>query len=394
MMRLYAKKKILPSWSISPEDPWGVFRNIRSSESPQSEPMNPTGGSFVQSVVSEQKSDRTNEIIYSTLVLGSCVLIFLFVAALIFIKRRRSKNSDKTGSVLVFPSNQGNTPHFLTKDINFSLPPLRSSSLGNLNEASNSIEDSDVDTECLLLPTVQNQRSNSFSCYGLGVIEPALYKSTLDLDEIQWPEGHIGRLWFSLRYEPSTEKLLVSLLKAKNLPSRTVGTVNSCDPFIRLHLLPDERRYLQSKPKKKTCNPYFDETLVFQVSSKEMTERILKLTVIDAGRTKRRCEIGHITYPLKDLDVGDGSEQQLFKIDLEKEPQEMKSDLGELLISLVYNENLSRLSVTIIEARRLKRFGAALTGKLDFEKRCLNRNVSKLVLTQMHASETNRGGCP
>lgn len=117
------------------------------------------------------------------------------------------------------------------------------------------------------------------------MIEPALYRSTLDLDEIQWPEGHIGRIWFSLRYEPSTEKLLVSLLKAKNLPSRTVGTVNSCDPFVRylfyrlifvirndsnvlffrLHLMPDERRYLQSKQKKKTCNPYFDETLVFQV---------------------------------------------------------------------------------------------------------------------------------
>lgn len=70
-------------------------------------------------------------------------------------------------------------------------------------------------------------------CYGLGVIEPALYKSTLDLDEMTWPDGHIGRIWFSLRYEPSTEKLLVSLLKAKNLPSRSVGTVNNCDPFVR-----------------------------------------------------------------------------------------------------------------------------------------------------------------
>lgn len=33
--------------------------------------------------------------------------------------------------------------------------------------------------------------------------------------------------------------------------------------------MPDERRYLQSKQKKKTCNPYFDETLVFQVSFAE-----------------------------------------------------------------------------------------------------------------------------
>lgn len=37
-----------------------------------------------------------------------------------------------------------------------------------------------------------------------------------------------------------------------------------------------------------------------------------------------------------------------------QQPHEIKSDLGELLISLVYNENLNRLSVTVIEARRLK----------------------------------------
>ncbi|KAF7275695.1 hypothetical protein GWI33_011361, partial [Rhynchophorus ferrugineus] len=49
-----------------------------------------------------------------------------------------------------------------------------------------------------------------------------------------------------------------------------------------------------------------------------MVDHILKLTVIDAGRSKRYAEIGHVTYPLKDLEIGDGSEQQLFKMDLEK----------------------------------------------------------------------------
>lgn len=49
-----------------------------------------------------------------------------------------------------------------------------------------------------------------------------------------------------------------------------------------------------------------------------MSDHILKLTVIDGGRTKRKAEIGHITYPLKNLEIGDGTEQQLFKMDLEK----------------------------------------------------------------------------
>lgn len=56
----------------------------------------------------------------------------------------------------------------------------------------------------------------------------------------------------------------------------------------------------------------------WQVSAKDMYDHILKLTVIDGGRTKRRSEIGHVAFPLKDLEIGDGSEQQLFKLDLEK----------------------------------------------------------------------------
>ncbi|XP_076258076.1 synaptotagmin-15-like isoform X2 [Rhynchophorus ferrugineus] len=288
---------------------------------------------------------------------GLLLLLILFIY--ILAKKRRDKATDEeqaATSILVYPSNNGDSaPQFLTKEIHFSLPPLRSNSLGDLECQQDNPYDSDMDSDALLVPgQSHSHRSNSFSCYGLGVIEPALYKSTLDLDEMSWPEGHIGRIWFSLRYEPSTEKLLVSLLKAKNLPSRTLGTVNNCDPFVRLHLIPDERRYLQSKQKKKTCNPYFDETLVFQVSQKDMVDHILKLTVIDAGRSKRYAEIGHVTYPLKDLEIGDGSEQQLFKMDLEKESREIHSDLGELLVSLLYNENLNRLTATVIEAKRLK----------------------------------------
>jgi hypothetical protein len=37
-----------------------------------------------------------------------------------------------------------------------------------------------------------------------------------------------------------------------------------------------------------------------------------------------------------------------------QEAHECISDLGEVLVSLLYNENLHRLSVTVIEARRLK----------------------------------------
>lgn len=285
---------------------------------------------------------------------ASLLVLFAVIVAMCFFKRKKAVISDISGpSIVVYPSNQGASPQFLTKDILFSLPPLRhSNSLGDLLGDEN---DSDVDTDSLVPSRANSQRSNSFSCYGLGIIDPAMYRScSMDLEEeLQFPEGHLGRLWFSVRYEAATEKLLVSILKAKNLPSRTVGTVNTCDPFVRLHLIPDERRYLQSKLKKKTCNPFFDEKFVFQVPAKELLDHILKLTVIDSGRTKRRGVIGHVTLPLREFSTE--TEQKLFKMDLEKEAQEnVTSDLGEVLVSLLYNEALNRLSVTVIEAKRLK----------------------------------------
>ncbi|KAK4874754.1 hypothetical protein RN001_014114 [Aquatica leii] len=348
------KRKIFPVW-YQQHNSWEDSNMIQPFSALKSENLS-INESTPDTTVSKQNFIDGKEILYTTTIVIVILITIVIIGVLLFVRRRNYKHHDEeqSCSILVYPSQQGSSvPQLLTKDINFSLPPLRSTSLGDLNETEYN-DDSDYDTDTLLLPSNHNQRSHSFSCYGLGVIEPALYKGNLNLEELQWPEGHIGRLWFSLRYEPSTEKLLVSLLKAKNLPSRTIGTVNSCDPFIRLHLLPDERRYLQSKQKKKTCNPYFDETLVFQVSIKDMSDHILKLTVVDGGRTKRKSEIGHVTFPLKNLEVGDGTEQQLFKFDLEKKLHELKSDLGEILISLVYNEHLNRLTATVIEARRLK----------------------------------------
>jgi hypothetical protein len=47
-----------------------------------------------------------------------------------------------------------------------------------------------------------------------------------------------------------------------------------------------------------------------------MSDHILKLSVIDAGKTKRRNVIGYVTFPLRDLPAE--NEQTLYKMDLEK----------------------------------------------------------------------------
>ncbi|XP_045213417.1 synaptotagmin-15-like isoform X3 [Mercenaria mercenaria] len=195
--------------------------------------------------------------------------------------------------------------------------------------------------------------------YALGSIDPSLYRISDEDDEYEIPPDHLGRVWFAVEYERETEKLLVTLIKAKNLPNRTFGAVNGCDPFVRIYLMPDERRYLQSKFKKKTCSPKFEESYVFQVSNRNIGDRVLKLTVYDVDRQKKHHVIGHALYPLKDHDC-ESNERLVIWRDLEREVLETTSELrGELMVSLSYNNHLERLTVGVYEGRSFETEGSA-----------------------------------
>ncbi|XP_076453975.1 synaptotagmin-15-like [Babylonia areolata] len=189
--------------------------------------------------------------------------------------------------------------------------------------------------------------------YALGSIDPSLYKIADEDDDYEIPRNHLGRVWFAVEYERETEKLLVTLIKAKNLPSRHLGSENGCDPFVRIYLMPDERRYLQSKFRKKTCNPKFEESYVFQVSHRATEDRILKLTVFDVDRHKRHNVIGHALYPLRDHDC-ESNERLVIWRDLEREVSESTTNNGELSVSLCFNNHLERLTVGVFEGRDLK----------------------------------------
>ncbi|OQV14712.1 Synaptotagmin-15 [Hypsibius exemplaris] len=211
-----------------------------------------------------------------------------------------------------------------------------------------------------VLPTREHYLS-SFSPQGrkrllmkdFGAINPALYQSVDGDDSLMFPEDHTGRLWFQLAYERESEKLLVTLVKAKNLPSR--ADKSPCDPFARICLLPDERRTLQTKVKRKTGNPRFDECFVFSVSSKCIMERVLKFSVFDIDRRKKHNLIGQAAYPLVDFDVNSDKHPTVF-LDLDKEISEIPSSAGrgELLISMCYNMDLQRLTINVVEGKNFR----------------------------------------
>uniref|UniRef100_A0A4W3HXS7 Synaptotagmin 15 n=1 Tax=Callorhinchus milii TaxID=7868 RepID=A0A4W3HXS7_CALMI len=179
----------------------------------------------------------------------------------------------------------------------------------------------------------------------VGAINPDLYKLPEDDSEIEFPEGNIGRLWFALHYEQETERLLVTIIKARNLCTQS----DTSNPFVKIYLLPDERRHLQTKGKHKNNNPQFNESFLFQVSSKTLSERILKLSIYDIDRQKKHRHIGHITFPFKHYSFGEEMKIVLWR-DLETED----SKYGDLQFSLSYNDYLGRLTVVVLRAKDLK----------------------------------------
>ncbi|XP_016070216.1 PREDICTED: synaptotagmin-15 [Miniopterus natalensis] len=202
---------------------------------------------------------------------------------------------------------------------------------------------------CPASELVPNTTGNNLDVCVVGTINPELYKFPEDKSETDFPEGCLGRLWFSVEYQWEAERLQVGLIKAQRLqaPSET------CSPLVKLHLLPDKRRFLQSKTKRKTSNPQFDEHFVFQVSSQSVTQRVLRFSVYHVDSRRKHQLLGQVLFPLKNEALGADCGRILWR-DLEAESLEPPSEFGDLQFCLSYNDRLSRLTVVVLRAQGLK----------------------------------------
>ena len=121
-----------------------------------------------------------------------------------------------------------------------------------------------------------------------------------DEEEI-YPIDHLGRIWFNLEYDGGAESLAVTLVKARNLSSGDKA-VKSCDPFVKVHILcPEEKYVVQSRCKRKTCRPNFDEMFYFNLSISELERCTLRLSVYDGYRASQQSVVGQVLYPLIEL---------------------------------------------------------------------------------------------
>lgn len=96
---------------------------------------------------------------------------------------------------------------------------------------------------------------------------------------------------FKLKYSLDAQKLLVTVLRAANLPPKdVVGTPQ--DVGVKCYMLPDKKKKFQTKVARKTASPEFDEEFAFNTTFAELALRSLQFVVFGFDRFSRQKTIG------------------------------------------------------------------------------------------------------
>lgn len=86
-------------------------------------------------------------------------------------------------------------------------------------------------------------------------------------------------------------------LKGKDLPAKDLS--GTSDPYVRVTLLPDKKHRLETKIKRRTLNPRWNETFYFEgFPIQKLQSRVLHLHVFDYDRFSRDDSIGEVFLPL------------------------------------------------------------------------------------------------
>ncbi|MBN3324035.1 SYT1 protein, partial [Atractosteus spatula] len=116
-----------------------------------------------------------------------------------------------------------------------------------------------------------------------------------DLNEAsKFEQENLGDICFSLRYVPTSSKLTVIILEAKNLKKMDTGGLS--DPYVKVQLILDKKKWKRKKTtvKKQTLNPYFNESFTFEVSFNQIQKVQLVISVWDHDKMTKNEAIGKI----------------------------------------------------------------------------------------------------
>lgn len=109
-----------------------------------------------------------------------------------------------------------------------------------------------------------------------------------------------GEMLVSLCYQPAANRLTVVVLKARNLPKMDV-TGLAGDPYVKIYLLCNGQRVAKKKThvKKRTLNPVYNESFVFEVPGGSLENVSLEFLLLDWDRVTKNEIIGRLEIGAK-----------------------------------------------------------------------------------------------
>ncbi|KAK3729047.1 hypothetical protein RRG08_005420 [Elysia crispata] len=195
----------------------------------------------------------------------------------------------------------------------------------------------------------------------------------------------LGNLTFSVAHDEQKCALMVSIIRADELPPRDPA-LGGCDPYVKLQLLPEKKHKCKTRVLRKTLSPTYEETFTFYgVTSNQIAATTLHFVVLSFDRFSRDEIIGEVIYPLSDPDV----EKKEEPITREITPRHLKfrnQGRGELLVSLCYQPAANRLGVVVLKARNLPKMD--ITGLSDpYVKIYLLYNGQRIAKKKTHVKK-------
>ncbi|NXN37516.1 SYT1 protein, partial [Rhinoptilus africanus] len=169
-----------------------------------------------------------------------------------------------------------------------------------------------------------------------------------DLERGAEPKGR-GKLQYSLEYNFRAQELKVGVKQAAELKAMDSG--GTSDPYVIVYLTSDRKKKYETKVYRKTLNPVFNESFTFLVPQAEVPESTLVMQIYDFNRFAKHNIIGEVRLPLASVNLQHVIEEWS---DLAVASKVEEEQLGEICFSLRYVPSTGKLTVLILEAKKLK----------------------------------------
>jgi len=179
-----------------------------------------------------------------------------------------------------------------------------------------------------------------------------------EVEQVQ--EESRGRIKYKIEYDFTTQELKVTVIECADLPP-TDWSTGLTDPFVKVYLLPDKKPKYETKVHRKNLNPKFDQTFIFKgIPYVDTFDKTLVFAVYDYDRFSSSDQTGEFQLPLNSVDLAGPIEE--WK-DLAPVDDGSNQYLGDLCLSLRYVPSSGKLTVAVLEARKLKKMD--ITGASD-----------------------------